>query len=187
MPRLTINNPWLRILQHVLFWALSFSIFLNIFKLGHKPEKIDYVYTALFHIFIVPTVYINLLILIPWLQKKNHWAAYFISIFFLILIFSWINFSFFSSWSNKILPDYFFISYFSFLQVTLFFIVYISITALLKLSKSWFVVNKMQKDLLSAEKIRSDQKRDLLELEAKALRAQMNPHFILIVLIQLNH
>jgi LytS/YehU family sensor histidine kinase len=76
------------------------------------------------------------------------------------------------------LPAYFFISYFNFLQVALFFIVYLSITSLLKLSKSWFTVNKLQKELLIAEKQKSVHEKELLELESKALRAQMNPHFI---------
>src|SRR6185503_9287655 len=115
--RLWINNPWLRILQHILFWSLSFLVFLNIFKLGNKPERIDYVYTALFHVFILPPVYINLLILIPWLRKRDHWTWYLAIIVSLITLFSWVNLTFFSVWSNKVLPDYFFISYFSFLQI----------------------------------------------------------------------
>jgi sensor histidine kinase YesM len=173
-----INNLWIRILQHILFWILSFYVFLYIFKVGNRPEKIDYVYTALFHVSVLPPVYINLSLLLPWLRRKNYWIQYFLIILFLIALFSWLNLNFFSKWSNVVLPDYFFISYFSFYQVALFFLVYISITSLLKLSKSWFVVSELQKELLVAEKQRSAHEKELLELEAKALRAQMNPHFI---------
>jgi LytS/YehU family sensor histidine kinase len=49
---------------------------------------------------------------------------------------------------------------------------------LLKLSKSWFTVIKLQRELLTAEKQKSIHEKELVELEAKALRAQMNPHFI---------
>jgi sensor histidine kinase YesM len=40
------------------------------------------------------------------------------------------------------------------------------------------LVNTLQKELLIAEKQKAKHEKDLLELEAKALRAQMNPHFI---------
>ncbi len=173
-----INNPWLRLLQHMLFWILSFYVFLYLFKVGNKPEKIDYVYTALFHISILPPVYINLLFLLPWLRKANNWLVYSLLILSLIGLFSWLNLNFFSTWSNTLLVDYFFISYFRFIQIALFFLVYISITTLLKLSKSWFIVSKLQGQLLEAEKQKSINEKELLELEAKALRAQMNPHFI---------
>ncbi|HUS01196.1 MAG TPA: histidine kinase, partial [Chitinophagaceae bacterium] len=173
-----MNNTWIRILQHILFWILSYFIFLYFFKVGNKPEKIDYVYTALFHFFILPPVYINLALLLPWLRRTNNWTWYFLINLSLIVLFSWINLNFFSLWSNIILPDYFFISYFSFFRITLFFLVYISITTLLNLSKSWFIVNELQRELLVAEKQKSIYEKDLLELEAKALRAQMNPHFI---------
>ena len=173
-----INNTWLRLLQHILFWILSFYIFLYIFKVGSKPERIDYVYTGLFHISILPPVYINLLFLIPWLKKSKKWVIYSLFTISLIGLFAWLNLNFFSTWSNTVLPDYFFISYFSFIQVFIFFLVYLSITSLLKLSKSWFAVSKLQGELLEAEKQRSIQEKVLLELEAKALRAQMNPHFI---------
>jgi sensor histidine kinase YesM len=176
--RSLINNPWLRVVQHILFWILSFYIFLHLFKVGNRPEKIDYVYTALFHISILPPVYINLGLLIPWLRRTNYWMRYSFILLFLAILFSWLNLQFFSQWSNRILPGYFFISYFTFFQVTLFFLVYISITSLLKLSRSWFIVSELQRELLVAEKQKSAHEKALVELEAKALRAQMNPHFI---------
>jgi hypothetical protein len=118
-----INEPLLRILQHVFFWVFSFYIFLYIFKIGNTPGKIDYVYTFLFHISILLPVYINLEWLLPWLRRSNSWQWYFIINFFSIVLFSWLNLEFFSSWSNIVLPDYFFISYFDFFQISLFFIV----------------------------------------------------------------
>jgi len=173
-----INNPSLRFLQHILFWILSFYVFSNVFKVGNKPEKIDYVYTALFHLSILPPVYINLSLLLPWFRRTNNWRVYSLLILFLIGLFSWLNLKFFSGWSDLVLPGYFFISYLSFFQTTLFFVVYMIITSLLKLSKSWFIVSELQKELLLAEKRKSVHDKELLELEAKALRAQMNPHFI---------
>jgi LytS/YehU family sensor histidine kinase len=123
-------------------------------------------------------VYINLVLLVPRLTKKNFWIGYTSIILLVITLFTWLNLLFFSKWSNTVLPDYFFISYFDFFQIAIVFIVYISITTLIKLSKSWFRVNTLQKELLVAEKQKSIREKEMMELEAKALRAQMNPHFI---------
>ena len=164
------NHPILRIIQHLAFWVLSFLVFLNLFKTGAKPEKVDYVYTLLFQLSLLPSVYLNLKLLLPKLGNRKTILLYLISLVAGILLFSWINYSFFDKWSVKVLPDYFFISYFTFKEVLLFFSVYVVITSLLKLSKSWFFVSQLQKELLEKEKQKT-------EAELKALKAQINPHF----------
>jgi sensor histidine kinase YesM len=165
-----LNHPVSRVLQHLAFWVLSFFVFLHLFKTGTKAEKVDYIYTALFQISIVPAVYINLKLLLPRLANSQRWLLYIPAAIILITLFGWINYSFFDQWSSKVLPGYFFISYFTWWQVVLFFFVYIIITSLLKLSKSWFLVNELQKELLEKEKQKT-------EVELKALKAQINPHF----------
>ena len=165
-----LNHPVLRIVQHLAFWVLSFFVFLHLIKTGAKAEKVDYVYTALFQLSIIPAVYINLELLLVRLGKSHVRLVYILSVIALIALFAWINYSFFDQWSSRILPDYFFISYFTWWQVVLFFSVYIFITSLLKLSKSWFLVSELQNELLEKEKQKS-------EIELKALKAQINPHF----------
>src|SRR5258705_5413554 len=169
-----VDNSALRLLQHLLFWVISFFIFLYIFKIGAKPVKIDYVYTALFHATVVPPVYFNLEILIPWLKRTNKWTLFAVIFILLVAVFSWLNMKYFADWSNTFLPNYFFISYFSFLQIAIIFLTYMAATSLVKLSKSWFIVNDLQKVLLTAQHQRSNHEKELLELESKALRAQMN-------------
>jgi len=164
------NHPVLRILQHLAFWVLSFFVFLYLFKTGAKPEKIDYVYTILFQLTLLPAVYLNIELLLPKLAHRKRILFYMISLVATIIFFSWINYNFFDHWSAKVLPDYFFISYFTFREINLFFSVYIIITSLLKLSKSWFLVSGLQKELLEKEKQKT-------EVELKALKAQINPHF----------
>lgn len=168
-----INNIWFRILQHLTFWVLSFYVFLNLFKIGNKPEWIDYVYTGLFHATILPAVYLNLIWLLPTLgsfNNKYRWYWHLLAVTVMIFLFAWINYSFFAKWSNAVLPNYFFISYYSWWQIVLFFVVYISITSLLKLSKTWFTVNELHRTLLNSEK-------EKVQIELKALKAQINPHF----------
>jgi sensor histidine kinase YesM len=164
------NHPLVRILQHLVFWMLSFFVFLYMFKTGENAEKVDYVYTALFHFTLLPAVYLNLEWMLPAFAKRNTWLLYAASLIALILIFSWVNYLFFQSWSSSLLPDYFFISYFSLYEVGLFFVVYIGLTSLIKLSKSWFAVNELQRRLLESQK-------EKVQMELKALRAQINPHF----------
>ena len=164
------NHPILRIIQHLAFWVLSFFVFLYIFKTGVKPEKVDYVYTMLFQLSLLPAVYINIELLLPKLGNRKRILFYLLSLIALIILFAWINYNFFDDWSAKVFPDYFFISYFTFREVILFFVVYIIVTMLLKLSKSWFLVSWLQKELLEKEKQKA-------EVELKALKAQINPHF----------
>ena len=160
----------MRIIQHLAFWVLSFFVFLYLFKTGAEPEKIDYVYTILFQLTLLPAVYINIELLLPTLGNSKRILFYLLSLITIIILFAWINYNFFDKWSAKVFPDYFFISYFTFREVILFFIVYTIITMLLKLSKSWFVVSQLQKELLEKEKQKT-------EVELKALKAQINPHF----------
>jgi sensor histidine kinase YesM len=165
-----LNHPFSRSIQHLAFWVLSFIIFLQVFKGGQTVEKIDYVYTALFHTTLIPAVYINLLWLLPRLASNRRWPLYIVCVCGLILLFSWLNDAFFQNWSGKLLPNYFFISYFTYWEISLFFLVYLATTSLLKLSKSWFVVNELQRQLLQTEK-------EKVQMELRALKAQVNPHF----------
>jgi sensor histidine kinase YesM len=169
-PFTSINHPFLRLLQHLVFWVLSFFVFLYVFKTGMRAEKIDYVYTLLFHLTLLPAVYLNLKWLLPRYAKRNTWLLYAALLVLLILAFSWVNYQFFQSWSAFVLPDYFFISYFRYTEICLFFIVYVVLTSLIKLSKSWFTVNELQRKLLQAESEKT-------QIELKALRSQINPHF----------
>jgi sensor histidine kinase YesM len=165
-----LNHPVLRLLQHLFFWALSFLVFLQIVKSGPRPEKVDFVYTLLFQLSLAPAVYLNLKWLLPQLGNRKKILGYIILLMAAVFFFSRINYNFFEKWSAKLLPDYFFISYYTFKEIVLFFLVYILITTLLKLSKSWFLVSELQKELLEKEKQKT-------EIELKALKAQINPHF----------
>ena len=76
-----------RILQHVLFWTASFLFLLNYFSTSDKVEKIDVIYTALFHISLVVTVYLNLWILIPRILRKGMYLVYFLCLASAVFLF----------------------------------------------------------------------------------------------------
>lgn len=164
------NNLGIRIALHVLFIAFSFYILLHVFKAGSTPERVDFIYTALFLATVLPAVYGNLVICLPRLARNAKWHWYIISVLALIFLFTWLHISFFESWSARLFPQYFFISYYTWWEIGLFIAAFIAITSLLKLSKSWFVVTDLNNKLLESEKQK-------VQIELKALKAQINPHF----------
>jgi sensor histidine kinase YesM len=109
-------------------------------------------------------------LLLPRFATARRWPAYVLSLVALIILFTWINENFFQDWSKYILPRYFFISYFTWWEIGLFYGVYLAVTSLLKLSKSWFALSELQRRLLATEK-------EKVQIELKALKAQINPHF----------
>lgn len=164
------NSKGMRLVQHILFAALSFFILLKIFSFNNPPAPVDYIYTSLFIATILPVVYLHLYWLLPRLSGKMPLLYYFAPLLLITAVFVWINEKLFSDWSATLFPNYFFISYYKWWEIALFFVVMISVTALLKLSKSWFVVTRLQRKLLETEKQR-------VQEELKALKAQINPHF----------
>jgi two-component system, LytTR family, sensor kinase len=170
MQKQWFQRPLPRLAQHLAFWVLSYFVFLQLFKSGVQPEKIDYIYTALFHVTLLPAVYLNLWLLLPRFATTRRWPVYLLAVIALITLFTWLNDIFFEDWSKYILPDYFFISYFGWWEISLFYVVYLSVTCLLKLSKSWFALSELQRRLLAIEK-------EKVQIELKALKAQINPHF----------
>jgi len=164
------NSKGMRIVQHILFAVLAFLILLNIFKFSSPPSAVDYVYAALFLTSILPVIYLHLYWLLPKLRSKGSLVYYLVPLFLIMAFFIWINLQLFNHWSAKLFPGFYFISYYTWWEIALFFIAFISITSLLKLSKSWFVVNQLQRELLEKEKQR-------VQEELKALKAQINPHF----------
>jgi two-component system, LytTR family, sensor kinase len=160
-----------RTLQHLLFWCFSFIILLGLFTGSGKAEKIDYIYTFLFHLTILPFVYINLMILIPELLSTKRYLFYAVPLLLLIPLSAEINIMLFDRWIDKILPGYYFISYYSFADVAKIVTVYLAITSLLKLSRGWFRLSDANRRLSQLQK-------EHAEAELKALKGQINPHFL---------
>ena len=160
-----------RILQHILFWACSFYILLHFFALEELLSDIDYVYTLLFHISLVFGVYLNIEILIRFLLKREKYMLYILSLGAIWIAVAYINQFTFNHLSDWIAPDYLFISAYNIPDLLKFSFVYLAISTLLKLSKSWFTVLETQKELEIV-------KRERVESELSALKSNINPHFL---------
>ena len=161
----------IRIIQHFLFWLLSFRVLLEIFSSSSNPARIDYIYTSVFLITIMIPVYLNLYIIIPGLLSKKRYIAYSFSFAILIIAFAGFNQLTFNSLIDFVFPEYYFISYYAYFDVMKFFIVFLFLTTLLKLSKAWFHVSETKQMLTESE-------RQKIENELMALKSQVNPHFM---------
>lgn len=154
----------IRILQHFLFWCLSFLVLVNILRVSSNIQPIDVIYAAVFHLPILLVVYINHFILIPNFLGPRRFIIY----SFLLagnIIVGWCFYSFlFGRWIDTLLPGYYFITYYNFWDFSLFLAVYIAATSLIKLAKGWFRLQEIQKE------------KTLTELQA--LKSQINPHFL---------
>lgn len=159
-----------RVALHLLFWIVSYYLLLNIFSFDEVFSKVDFLYCFLFHLFLLPAVYLSIHYILPLSGKGEKWILYVLANAILILALSWLNVQFFNHWSAFIFPDYYFISYLSWIQVAGIISVYITLSTLLKLSKSWFQLNELQRKLLEAEK-------EKMDIELRGLKSQINPHF----------
>ena len=155
----------LKWLQHSVFWMLSiyaigsyFSIAIALFAF------IDYFYAILFHIPLVFLVYVNLRLLIPRFLQKGKYLLYMLFVAVDIAL-AYLVHEFTFEILLPVLPTEFYMVSFTEWQVLVnIFIIYLVLTTLLKLSKSWYTLQQVEK-----EKV---------ELELKSLKMQINPHFL---------
>lgn len=163
-----IRSRWV---QHLLLWVLSFYILLRIFAYEFPPQKVDYVYTLLFHLSIWCGVYVNLFLLIPYLLRRGYYLVYFVAFTATALMMVLINTWTFKVLSHWLFPDYYFISYYQFGDLIQFSLVYLIITSLIKLSKGWFQLNEKDRQIRELEKQK-------IHAELQALKHQLDPHFL---------
>ncbi|WP_171595506.1 sensor histidine kinase [Marinifilum caeruleilacunae] len=160
-----------RRLHHLLFWGLSFYVLIHYFSYEEKLSKIDYVYTALFHISLVMGVYINLLFLIPGFLRREKYFLYMLCFVIVWIAVAYMNEFTFEYVSDFLAPNYFFISSYEIAELLKFSIVYLGLTTLLKLSESWFKVIETEKRLVEMKQKQS-------ETELLALKSNIHPHFL---------
>ncbi len=160
-----------RWIQHLLFWTASSLFLVHFFASTDKVEKIDYIYTALFHVSLFFAVYLNIWLLIPRLLQKGRYLVYALSVAALVFASVLLNQATFNYLVDLVLPGYYFISYYEAVDILKFMFVYVSLTSLLKLSKGWFMLMQAEQQLMAI-------RQEKVETELKALKSQINPHFL---------
>ncbi|RIJ46556.1 hypothetical protein D1614_17955 [Maribellus luteus] len=153
-----------RFLQHLFFWCLSFLVLMNVLKVSAEVKTIDLIYAAIFHIPIVAVVYVNLRLLFPFFLEKGKYLLYSLLILSLIALGSGFYLVLFNKWVDYFFEGYYFIAFYGFWDISLYFAVYLVATSLLRLARGWFRLQEIESERNKAE--------------LKALRSQINPHFL---------
>ena len=158
-------------MEYAVFWTISVWFLASYFSMGENIERIDLIYTLLFHISILFGVSVNSFILIPRVLAKGKTLIYILSFFLLLEICIRLNQFTFTWLSDIIFPDYYFISYYERLDLFYFMIAYLGITSLIQFSRSWFKESDAKRRLAQIEQEKTRH-------ELQALRSQIQPHFL---------
>ena len=151
--------------QHLIFWGVALMILLNVFSTSSTFQRIDLIYTLIFLVPVAGLVYLNLYLLIPRYLRREKYLLYGVSFIALVALGAVILYYLFDRWIDHILPGYYFISYYSIPQLMLYTGSFLILTTLLKLSRSWFMLLRMER-MTASHQLRS-------------LQSQINPHFLL--------
>jgi hypothetical protein len=143
----------------------------NFFSTSNKVEKIDYIYTALFHVSLATAVYLNIWVLVPRVLQQGRYLIYFVCLLALIFFGALFNQVTFNHLVDLVLPGYYFISFYDIGDILKFVFIYVALTSLLKLSKGWFLLTQAEKQIMLI-------RQEKVESELKALKSQINPHFL---------
>lgn len=151
--------------QHLIFWMMVLLILLNIFRSSSSIEKIDVIYTLIFMVPLILVTYLNLYWLIPSFLGRERYLLF--GILFAALVSGGAVFLFFlfDRWIDLVLSQYFFISYYTTGELMIYTGSVLVLTTLLKLSRSWFMLLRVERTTASHQLM--------------SLQSQINPHFLL--------
>jgi sensor histidine kinase YesM len=159
-----------RVFLHTLLWIVSIYVFAFIFRLMENIDRLDIVYSLFFHFSIILSVYFNFLG-INKLVSKGSYLKYFMLLPIIIVSTVSLNLFTFNLFVDFILPDFYFVSQFNYVEIGIITLVYLTVTSSIKLSKSWFDIQKMHRKHIEAEK-------EKIDSELQSLKSQINPHFL---------
>jgi len=156
-----------KILLHLTLWSISFLLLFKLFTIDYDSGFADVLYTLLFHLPLLLAVYINLLLIKLFFLKKQY-GLYLILIITLLLICVGVYFLIFRLLVPLMLERYYFIAYYSPLQIAQFVLVYLFLSLLFHLSVGWFFLREKEYQL----------QKENHQVQLRNLKAQINPHFL---------
>src|ERR1700754_2229353 len=150
----------MKLAVQIVFWTLAYFVLIGIFA-GSEWRMIDHIYTSIFLVTILIPVTVNDTVLRPRLLNKRKYWPYFVLLVVVVLVGAWINQVLFDKLIDYVLPGYYFISYYEFIDLVKFFASFTGVWLLVCLSMEWF---QLQEKKVAAE--------------FRALSSQVNPHFL---------
>ncbi|BAX80733.1 sensor histidine kinase [Labilibaculum antarcticum] len=167
-----------RVAYHIIFWVIAFTFWLftmfvasnfkNILRL--EPVLMTFVFNLCFAV----AVYFNLLVLIPALFKKQKFFLYSIALLACISLSAFfIDFLLVYPLGQFVQGDQYFgkLTFVVWFNFAFFTFIYVGVTSFLSLMRELFMLQTISFQLKDIEK-------EKLEAELKALKAQINPHFL---------
>ena len=159
------------LIQHLLFWVVSFFLLLLVMDQDGEITVIDVIYTLIFHLHLVIVVSLNTLYLIPRYLEKGQYTAYaFTTLANIGLGLNLYRLSY-DPISDWLFSDFYFVAVYEWYETVGIIFVYLLFSTLLLLSKSWFQALALKKELAEVKQLSTDN-------ELKMLRAQISPHFL---------
>lgn len=156
-----INSKWL---QHPVFWMLSIYVIGEYFAISNLLKLIDFYYALLFHIPLFFLVYVNLSLLIPKFLQRGKYVSYLLMLVLLLGASYGLHELTFEFLLPLLPTEYYMVSFTDYEVLVTIFLIYLVFTTLLKLSKSWYQLQRVEKEKLS--------------IELNSLKSQVNPHFL---------
>lgn len=155
-----LKKSWI---QHLAFWVLSIYAIGNYFSISNFLKFIDFIYAGFFHIPLMALVFINLRYHVPRFLLKERYGLYLLLTAFNVAFAYFLHEVIFEV-VIPVIPDLYMVSFTDTYVLLTIFMIYLVITTLLKLSKSWYHLQQLEKEKLS--------------LELNSLKLQINPHFL---------
>jgi len=160
-----------KIVVYVVFWTIAYFVLLGIFANSSQWQSIDYIYTAIFTITLMIAVTVNEGYLRRRFLNSGRYSIWIGLSIVNVAICAWFNHILFDRLIDFILPGYYFISYYNYIDLLKFFVAFVSLAALIGFSMEWFELQDERRRLALLEK-------EKVNAEFRALVNQVNPHFL---------
>ena len=133
-------------------------------------SKLDVIYSLFFHTTIIVCVYLNFIGIKLWFDKGRY-LKYFVFVLINIAVTATLNQYTFNVLVDLILPNHYFVSQFNNTEIGIITLIFLTLTSTIKLSKSWFDLQRINRQIIETEK-------EKIDSELQSLKSQINPHFL---------